>query len=522
MNYSIVWFKRDLRAFDHEALHSALSKGPILCLYILEPSYWMGLDVSKRQLDFLKESLRDLAKSLKSFDLKLCLRTGEAQEVFSMFYNQLKFDAVYSHEETGNQLTFRRDQMMSDWFKAKGIFWLEFRQHGVVRGLQKRVHWVKQWEHLMQVPQYGIEPQTVDKFSQKTINELFPSEHWPNSDEWIINQEPCDKRQIGGRSVALEVMTSFLEERSNYYSGGISSPLKATSACSRISPYLALGCLSLREVAQATKFEISKNTTGSYQKKGLHNFLSRLHWHCHFIQKLESEPEIEFQNMHHGYDGLREYDWNEEHFQRLINAKTGWPLVDACVVMLQETGWLNFRMRAMLVSVAAYPLWLHWKKVGDWLASQLVDYEPGIHWSQMQMQSGTTGINTVRVYNPIKQAIDHDPEGKFVRTWLPVLKKVPDAWLFEPWKMTQEIQTRCGVMVGEDWPIPVVDLTLSTSQAKKRVHEFRVNPGMKKINAVILERHGSNSNNWSTKMNGARSSKAKGKEFQITQQELDF
>ena len=88
--------------------------------------------------------------------------------------------------------------------------------------------------------------------------------------------------------------------------------------------------------------------------------------------------------------------------------------------------------------------------------------------------------------------------------------------------MTQEIQTRCGVMVGEDWPIPVVDLTLSTSQAKKRVHEFRANPGMKKINAVILERHGSNSNNWSTKMNGARSSKAKGKEIQITQQELDF
>lgn len=129
--------------------------------------------------------------------------------------------------------------------------------------------------------------------------------------------------------------------------------------------------------------------------------------------------------MHRGYDGLREQDFNLDYFQALKDARTGWPMVDACVAMLRETGWLNFRMRAMLVSVAAYPLWLHWRPVGEWLATQFLDYEPGIHWSQLQMQSGTTGINTTRVYNPIKQAQDHDPHGQFVKRWLPHIRHVP-------------------------------------------------------------------------------------------------
>jgi deoxyribodipyrimidine photo-lyase len=90
--------------------------------------------------------------------------------------------------------------------------------------------------------------------------------------------------------------------------------------------------------------------------------------------------------------------------------------------------------------------------VGEWLARAFIDYEPGIHWSQMQMQAGTTGINTTRVYNPIKQARDHDPKGRFVRHWLPALARVPDAWLFEPWRMPPDIQARCGVRVGVDIP----------------------------------------------------------------------
>jgi deoxyribodipyrimidine photo-lyase len=220
-------------------------------------------------------------------------------------------------------------------------------------------------------------------------------------------------------------------------------------------------------------------------------FISRLYWHCHFIQKLESEPAIEWRNMHRGYDGLREHDFNEAHFAALKAARTGWPMVDACVTMLRETGWLNFRMRAMLVSVAAYPLWLHWRPVGEWLATQFLDYEPGIHWSQLQMQSGTTGINTTRVYNPIKQAQDHDPHGKFVRRWLPAMRIVSDSDLFEPWQMSHQLQLNAGVQTSADIAQPVVELAQATREAKQRLHARRQNAEVKAGKKAVVDKHAS-------------------------------
>jgi deoxyribodipyrimidine photo-lyase len=294
----------------------------------------------------------------------------------------------------------------------------------------------------------------------------------------------------------MATLKSFLNARSIGYRGGISSPLSAPDACSRLSAYLTWGCISMREVVQTTRAHVaSLPPQASRHKAGLTAFLSRLYWHCHFIQKLESQPSIEWQNMHRGYDMLRENEFNHAHFEALKAAQTGWPMVDACVVMLRETGWLNFRMRAMLVSVAAYPLWLHWRPVGEWLATQFLDYEPGIHWSQLQMQSGTTGINTTRVYNPIKQAQDHDPHGKFVRRWLPAMKSVPDSFLFEPWKMPthESIESTQATQPTQAQKIvtPLIDLAATIRQAKQRIHERRRDPEVKEGQKAVIDKHAS-------------------------------
>jgi deoxyribodipyrimidine photo-lyase len=247
----------------------------------------------------------------------------------------------------------------------------------------------------------------------------------------------------------------------------------------------------MREVVQSTRARMaSLPPQASRHRAGLSGFLSRLYWHCHFIQKLESEPAIEWRNMHRGYDDLREQAFNLEYFEALKDARTGWPMVDACVVMLRETGWLNFRMRSMLVSVAAYPLWLHWRPVGEWLATQFLDYEPGIHWSQLQMQSGTTGINTTRVYNPIKQAQDHDPHGVFVRRWLPYMREVPDTWLFEPWLRPAKLLTH-PIILPFKFLSRWLTLALATRTSKQFLHARRQTTEVKAGKQAVVDKHAS-------------------------------
>ena len=487
MGVQAVWFKRDLRITDHAPLLRAAQSGPLLCFYVLEPGLWAQPDSSRQHFHFVLEALRDLYKRLRSHGVRLHILVGEATEVLEQVHKETAFTDLHSHEETGNDWTFGRDKAVAALCKSRQVNWHEVPQFGVVRGLKDRSQWQRAWQRHMAAPMSAsLADVLIDPIA---LHE--PQRPLPSADTLGLAAAEPSQRQRGGETVARDVFLDFLAERSQRYRGGISSPLRAPDACSRLSTYITWGCLSLREVVQATRLVASDTHLAAAHRKGLKAFASRLAWHCHFIQKLESEPAIEWRNMHRGYDDLRELDFDPALFDALKRAQTGWPLVDACVRMLNETGWLNFRMRAMLVSVAAYPLWLHWRPVGLWLAQQFLDYEPGIHWSQLQMQSGTTGINTTRVYNPVKQAQDQDPDGVFVRHWLPAMRRVPDTWLFEPWKMPASVQAACGVMVGKDIPMPIVDLTLATRQAKDRLHARRKQPDVRAAKAAVIEKHAS-------------------------------
>jgi deoxyribodipyrimidine photo-lyase len=223
--------------------------------------------------------------------------------------------------------------------------------------------------------------------------------------------------------------------------------------------------------------------------RALRGFDQRLHWHCHFIQKLESQPDLEFQELHPLTAGLRASE--PERLAAWAAGRTGLPFVDACMRALIATGWINFRMRAMLMSVASYQLWLPWRDSGLVLARLFVDYEPGIHWSQCQMQSGTTGINTIRIYNPIKQGQDHDPQGLFLRQWLPELARVPVVHLHEPWTMPISTQASAGFALGIDYPLPLVDPAAAAREAKQRIWARRQEPGFRELAATVLQTHGS-------------------------------
>ena len=499
MSYELVWFKRDLRWQDHAALAKASQRGPVRCVYIVEPELWRQPDAALQHFEFIRESLQALDDALRLQGGCLEVHTGELPDVLSRIWHQAPFKQLHSHQETGNRFTYARDLRVGAWCREHNISWQEYPQFGVVRGLKNRNLWQAAWQRHMTAPVHHVGEL---RFWQTPFTGIPHNEYCrPSAMKAPVHlQHNPPLRQRGGRPLAMATLNSFLRARSLGYRGGISSPLSAPDACSRLSAYLAWGCISTREVVQGTRAHLDQMPSQSGRHHaGLTAFISRLYWHCHFIQKLESEPAIEWQNMHRGYDSLREHDFNEAHFEALKNARTGWPMVDACVVKLRETGWLNFRMRAMLVSVAAYPLWLHWRPVGEWLATQFLDYEPGIHWSQMQMQSGTTGINTTRVYNPIKQAQDHDPEGRFVRQWLPALRRVPDTWLFEPWQMPPTLQEGLGVFVSSEMSTdpgstlaqPVVDLVQATRTAKQLLHSRRQTAEVKAGKKAVIDKHAS-------------------------------
>ncbi|GGL96808.1 hypothetical protein GCM10010841_01490 [Deinococcus aerophilus] len=473
-----MWFKKDLRVRDHAPLREAAARGPVLPLFIYEPEQLGHEEFAGQHLTYLNGCLRELDASLRGRGAPLVLRHGEAVAVLDRLSRELPLGGLWAHQETGNGVSFARDRRVRAWARARGLPLTELPQNGVVRGLKSRDGWADAWEERLGTPPLpapdGLYAPAVSPGGLRTHAELGVA-----PDAKVVPPS--------GEAAGHATLESFLTVRGVDYTRELSSPLSAEHACSRLSGPLAFGTVSLRTVVGATRQRLAAVRGDSWADprwvRSLRSYESRLHWHCHFVQRLESEPDMEFRGLNHALDSLRADSWNPEFFDRWAHGQTGYPLIDACMRSLRQTGWLNFRMRAMLVSFASQHLWLHWRPTGVFLARQWLDNEPGIHWSQMQMQSGAVGINRVRIYSPTRQAREQDPDGVFIRRWVPELADVPGDFLHAPWEWSGATRLT--------YPPPVVDEHRAGRLARARIAAARASPEFEAEARRIYLRHGS-------------------------------
>ena len=475
---NLFWFKRDLRLEDNPALTKAVQAGkPLLLIYVFEPSLIHDPHYSAKHFNFIKETLSGLQRQLNNFQAELHLFEGEVVEILDSIQSKFNISNLFSTLEIGLTITHRRDNLVKKWCSQEDVNWIEDLQYPVFRGLKNRLSWRKDIMEFMLGELNIFDPQCrfIEKSELQLSSFVADGDYLKTKDHLL---------QKGGRNEGSRYVESFFKGRIKNYSIHLSKPELSRSGCSRLSPYFAWGCFSIREIYQRALEEKKQSPWG----KQLNAFMSRLVWQSHFIQKFESETRMEFEPINKAFGKL-----NQPHKPEFVNAwkegKTGYPLIDAAMRCVVKTGYLNFRLRAMVVSFLTHHLNQPFTSGSAFLAQHFLDFEPGIHYPQFQMQAGLTGINIVRVYNPTLNAQKHDGDASFIKSHLPELADLPNAFAIEPWKLTAFEEMMYSFNYGIDYPKQIVDIAETRKKALDPLYKLRETELGKKEIARILDLH---------------------------------
>lgn len=458
----VVWFRRDLRIHDHAALAAAVASGaPVLPLYIFEPGLWALPEHSRRQFDFLMDSLTELDAALTERGARLIVRTGDAQDVLADLHRRHRVEAIHMHEETGLPWARARDRAVRRWAMQVGIPLREQPQPGTVRGLKPQDDWRAHWRAAVRRTRFKA-PETLTAATQA-------GGPWPIAEDFGLGREDCPDRQPGGRAAGVDLLRSFVANRGRRYQRD------AGGASSRLSSHLAFGTLSVREVWQAaararTAFEQDGDTTFA---ASLDNFLHRLEQRARSIQSLEDKPL----SQAGGGEGVRpEVAADDPRLDAWLNGRTGFPLIDASMRSLRTTGWLSARLRSAVIGFATCHLWMDWRVPAERLAALFTDFEPGVHYPLAIARASLTGP-AGRVANPVKQSLELDPDGAFIRRWVPELAALSGTGLHAPWDAPKAELARAGVVLGQTYPMRIVDHVAAAREARDRIAAAHASSG---------------------------------------------
>ena len=478
----LVWFRNDLRSHDCETLYRASEAlkntgaqvFPVYCFDVRhfgETSFGFAKTGAFRA-KFLIESVANLRENLRSLNSNLIIRIGHPEDVLPKLAQQLEVGSVYYHAEITTEEK-AVETNLCEALKEKNIaykaFWGSTLLHrddlpfAIAKLPELFTHFRKQVEADFIVREVFPTPDSLNSLpDQLDVGELPTLESFG-----LIEPVPCDRAVLqfkGGETEALKRLDHYFwqSDRLQVYKQTRNGMLKPDDS-SKFSPWLALGCLSPRYIYTQVK---------QYESDRLAN--DSTYW---LIFELLWRDYFRFVAAKHGdrlfyLSGLRNMDipWKQDwkRFELWQKGKTGFPLVDANMRELAATGYMSNRGRQNVASFLTKNLGIDWRMGAEWFESLLIDYDPCSNWGNWNYTAGVgNDARGFRFFNINKQSQDYDPQGEYVKHWLPELATLPVNKIHQPWQLLPVEQKRFNIRLGVDYPNPVVDLFASAKANEK-------------------------------------------------------
>ncbi len=463
MSALIHWFRRDLRAADNTALtHAARDADRVVPVFVLDDHYAADPNVGPARFRFLRESLEALAESLPRFSGRLVVRKGPAERALPELLRETGAAAVYANAEIG-PYPERRDAATAAAIAAAG---------GRLRLFP---------DALLVEPDAiatgAGDPYTVyTPFSRKwtAAEKRDPGPSPASLDTPELASVPVAKVHVwrdlapdpraprGGEPEALALLSRFFAGPAARYADDRNRPDRAGT--SRLSPHLHFGTISPRTVraaAEAAWRELAPEARGDVRE-----FVLELAWREFYHHVLFHFPRVEGESFRPEFDRMA-WEENAAGFEAWTRGETGYPLVDAAMRELSTTHWMHNRARMVAASFLTKDLHVHWRRGEKWFERELADADLASNnggW-QWAAGSGTDAAPYFRIFNPVLQSKRFDPEGRYIRRFVPALARVPSGKVHEPWTMTAAEQAASGCRIGADYPGPILDHAAEKARA---------------------------------------------------------
>ncbi|MDH4069429.1 MAG: DNA photolyase family protein [Ignavibacteria bacterium] len=448
----IVWFRRDLRVDDHPALtHAASSGAPVVPLFIFDSDLIRRIPSDGAAFDFQAECLRDLDKSLRTLGGRLVCRHGSALECHRRLIDELRPAALCFNRDYDPSNAERDAAVMKLWqdrgLEVRTFHDVVVHEPGTVLTGQQKPYVVftpfaNKWKSLAR-------GKPLAKPGPFTSPEISPGSILGAAELGRTVSIP-DRFARGGETEALSIWRRFRSRRIETYETDRDFP--GTDGTSRLSPYLRFGCISPRRIIDDLEPALAEPATAA----GTSRFLDELIWREFYITVLHHFPRLRETNYRQEFDRLL-WRFDSQQFEAWKEGRTGFPLVDAGMRQLNRTGWMHNRVRMVVASFLVKDLMHDWKLGEQVFEEKLIDIEKASNNGGWQW-AASTGVDPrpLRIFNPELQAKRFDPEGTYIRKFVPELKNVPSRFLYAPQTMPSILQKEIQCVIGRDYPSPIV------------------------------------------------------------------